>query len=357
MPEIVRYEKRAEVAVITVDNPPVNALSPGVPEGIDAAVARAAADPDVKAAVLIGAGGSFIAGADIRFLGAIKSRDESVALSRLVHARLLRLEDCPKPLVAAISGNALGGGLEYAMACHYRVAVSTAKVGQPEVALGIIPGAAGTERLPRLAGAATALGLCTQGSPISAGRALKEGILDQIVEGDLLEGAVAFARGKAAAGAPPKTSERTEKIADRAAGLDACQAARAGLKKTARGAHAPYAAVDAVEAAITMSFAEGSEREIQLFADCVVSDESHSMVRLFFAEHEVSKIPDVPKNTPVSEIKSAAIIGAGTMGGGIAMAYVDVGIPVILKEADQKALERGLAVIQIITRSRFPRAR
>src|SRR5437867_3850604 len=152
MPELVRYEKHSDVAVITIDNPPVNALSPGVPEGIDAAITRAAADPEVRAVVLIGAGNTFIAGADIRFFEALRSREASMERSRNVHARLGRIEDCPKPLVAAIHGNALGGGLEFAMACHYRVAAPSAKVGQPEVLLGIIPGAGGTQRLPRLSG-------------------------------------------------------------------------------------------------------------------------------------------------------------------------------------------------------------
>src|SRR5262245_57080816 len=231
MPETVRYEIRDGVAVVTVDNPPVNALSPGVPEGISAAVERADADPAASGIVLMGAGKTFIAGADINIFQTITSQELSIERSRQVHARLRRMEDCSKPLVAAIHGTALGGGLEYAMACHYRVAAADAKVGQPEVLLGIIPGAAGTQRLPRLAGITTALELCTQGQHIAARRALSEGIVDQIVEGDLLEGAMAFVRGKPIR----KTREQNGKISDRAAGLAACQAARASLKKTARG--------------------------------------------------------------------------------------------------------------------------
>src|SRR5438046_4800924 len=200
MPEFVHYEIRDRVAVLTVDNPPVNALSPGVAEAIDAAVERAAADPEARAVVLIGAGTTFVAGADIRFFETITAREASLERSRAVHARLRNIEDCPKPLVAAIHGTALGGGMEFAMACHYRVAVPAAKVGQPEVLLGIIPGAGGTQRLPRLAGAAMALEMCTLGQHIPATRALAEGMIDRVIEGDLLSGAIAFAREQAQSG-------------------------------------------------------------------------------------------------------------------------------------------------------------
>src|SRR5437867_1357103 len=199
MPEFVHYEIRDRVAVLTVDNPPVNALSPGVPEAIDAAVERAAADPEARAVVLIGAGTTFIAGADIRFFETITAREASLERSRAIHARLRQIEDCPKPLVAAIHGTALGGGLEFAMACHYRVAAPTARIGQPEVSLGIIPGAGGTQRLPRLCGAAMALEMCTLGQHVPAARALAEGIVDHIIEGDLLLGAIAFALEKTSA--------------------------------------------------------------------------------------------------------------------------------------------------------------
>ncbi|HZT30717.1 MAG TPA: 3-hydroxyacyl-CoA dehydrogenase NAD-binding domain-containing protein [Bryobacteraceae bacterium] len=346
MPELVRYHVQEEVAVVTVDNPPVNALSPGVPEGISEMVARAAADPAARAVVLIGAGTTFIAGADIRIFGTIPDREASLRRSREIHARLLALEDCPKPLVAAIHGTALGGGLEFAMACHYRVGVPAARVGQPEVLLGIIPGAGGTQRLPRLAGVPTALELCTQGNHSSASRALAEGILDQIVEGDLLAGAIAFARAKAAAGEIRKTRHLDARIADRQAGLTACAAARAGLRKIARGARAPYACVDAIEAALTLDFGGGCQREIEIFADCVLSAESRNLVRLFFAEREVAKVPGIAKDSPARQIRSAAVVGAGTMGGGIAMSYVNAGIPVILREAGQEALDRGLSVIR-----------
>src|SRR5450755_1566778 len=346
MPELVRYTVQDDVAIITIDNPPVNALSPGVPEGIDAAVARAATDPAVRALVLIGAGNTFIAGADIKVFGAIPNRQVSIDRSHLVHALLRRIEDCPKPVVCAIHGTALGGGLEFAMACHYRVAVPTAKVGQPEVLLGIIPGAGGTQRLPRLCGVATAVELCTLGQHIGARRALDEGIIDQIVDGDLLAGAMAFARAKAAAGETRRVRQQEARIQDHSGAAAAMEAARAGLKKSARGAHAPYAAIEAIEAGVLHGFDQGSAREIELFADCVLSSESRNLIRLFFAEREAGKVPGVPKDTPTAEIRAAAVVGAGTMGGGIAMNYANAGIPVLLRESDQGALDRGLATIR-----------
>jgi 3-hydroxyacyl-CoA dehydrogenase len=346
MSQLVRYEVRDRIAIITIDNPPVNALSPGVPEGISEAVARAGDDPSADAIVMIGAGTTFIAGADINVFKQLTTREQSIARSRVVHDRLKTIEDVGKPLVAAIHGHALGGGLEFAMACHYRVALAGAKIGQPEVLLGIIPGAGGTQRLPRLCGAPLALEMCTDGKPIAAAKAHTSGIIDAVIDGDLLEGAMAFARAKAAAGLRRKTREMSDKISDRAASQAACQAARGTLQKTARGARAPFAAVDAIEAGVTMDFDAGSTREIDLFADCVLSTESKALRHLFFAEREVAKIPDVPKDTPARDISRAAIIGAGTMGGGIAMAYANVGIPVLLKDVDQAALDRGMAVIR-----------
>src|SRR6185503_8574230 len=235
----------------------------------------------------------------------IKTREQSVERSEKTHARLKRLEDATKPLLAAIHGNALGGGLEVAMSCHYRVMAADAKVGQPEVNLGIIPGAGGTQRLPRIAGVPLALEMCTDGKPVSAPSALEAGIVDEVVKGDLRAGAVAFALGRA--GKTRKTRERNEKLQDRAAGAAACAAARKALSKTARGAHAPFAAVEAIEAAVTLDFEAGSKRERELFADCVVSNESRAQVHLFFAEREAAKVPDVPKDTQAKEIRKAAV--------------------------------------------------
>ncbi len=346
MSQLVRYEVRDRVAVVTIDNPPVNALSGGVPEAISEAVERAGQDPAANAIVLIGAGTTFIAGADINIFKELRTREQSIERSSAIHARLTMLEDASKPLVAAIHGHALGGGLEFAMACHYRVAVATARVGQPEVHLGIIPGAGGTQRLPRLCGPALALEMCTDGRPVDATRAREAGILDAVIAGDLLDGAIAFATARAAANERRRTRDLREKIGDRAAGIAACDAMRAALGKTARGARAPFAAVEAIEAGITLDFDAGSRREMELFADCVLSTESKAMRHLFFAEREVAKIPDVPKDTPSRKITRAAIVGAGTMGGGIAMAYANAGIPVLLKDVDQATLDRGLAIIR-----------
>ena len=346
MPQLVRYEVCEGVAVITVDNPPVNALGAGVPEAISEAVERACHDPAADAIVLIGAGTTFIAGADINVFGQLKTRGQSIERSQAVHARLTTLEDAGKPLVAAIHGHALGGGLEFAMACHYRVAVSTANVGQPEVHLGIIPGAGGTQRLPRLCGPTLALEMCTDGKPVAAARAREAGIIDAVIDGDLLEGAIAFARTRAAAKERRRTRDLQDKIGDRAGGLAACDAARATLARTSRGARAPFAAVDAIQACLTLDFDAGSQREIELFADCVLSTESKAMRHLFFAEREAAKIPDVPRDTPTLPVGRAAIVGAGTMGGGIAMAYANAGIPVLLKDIDQAALDRGMSAIR-----------
>jgi 3-hydroxyacyl-CoA dehydrogenase len=346
MSQLVRYEIRDGVAVVTIDNPPVNALSAGVPEGISEAVERACQDAMAGAIVLIGAGTTFIAGADINIFKELKTREQSIERSLAVHARLRKLEDANKPLVAAIHGHALGGGLEFAMACHYRVAVAGAQVGQPEVQLGIIPGAGGTQRLPRLCGPGLALEMCTDGKPLAATRAHQAGIVDAVVDDDLLEGAIGFAKARAGASERRRTRDLQDKINDRAAGLAACQAMRGVLDKTARGARAPFAVVDAIEACLTMDFDAGSRREAELFADCVLSTESKAMRHLFFAEREVAKIPDVPRDTPTRAIKRAAVVGAGTMGGGIAMTYVNAGIPVLLKDVDQVALDRGMSVIR-----------
>jgi len=346
MSNFVHYDVKQRIAVITIDNPPVNALAPGVWEGVDEAVARGVADPAADALVLIGAGQTFVAGADINIFKTLRTREQSLERSAGTHALLKRLEDAAKPLVAAIHGNALGGGLELAMACHYRVATRDARVGQPEVLLGIIPGAGGTQRLPRLCGAAKALEMCTDGKPVPAPLALECGIIDHLVEADLLGGAIAFATTEAARTGPRKTRARAGKIADTNAGLAACAAARAALERTARGAIAPFAAVSAIEAALTLPFDAGSVRERELFADAVVSTESRALVHLFFAEREVAKIPDVPKDTPAHDITRAAVVGAGTMGGGIAMTYATAGIPVLLKEVDEAALQRGLATIR-----------
>ena len=346
MADVVRYDITDRVAVLTIDNPPVNALSPAVWEAIDHGVQRANADAAADAIALIGAGTTFIAGADIKVFDVLRTPEDSLARSAGTHALLRRLEDSTKPLVAAIHGNALGGGMEVAMSCHFRVAVRDAKVGQPEVLLGIIPGAGGTQRLPRLAGAELALQMCTDGKPVSAPRAKTAGMIDDIVDGDLRSGAIAFAKAKAAAQDIRKVREIAISGDDAKNGLDACARMRESLAKTAKGMRAPFAVVDAIEAGLRQGFDAGSLRERELFSACVVSTESKALRHLFFAEREVAKVPDVPKDTPTKDIKRAAVVGAGTMGGGIAMNYANAGIPVLLKEVDQAALDRGLATIR-----------
>jgi len=342
MTDLVQLTKDNGIAVITINNPPVNALSPGVPEGILEALDQIARDDSVKAAVLIGSGRTFVAGADIKEFGKMTSgKSRRPGLLPL----LLKIEDSRKPVVMAIHGTAFGGGLELAMAGHYRVAVPSAQVGQPEVKLGLIPGAAGTQRLPRLAGVAKAVEMCVSGNPVKAEEALKFGIVDRIIEGDLLAGAVAFAR-EAASKPARKTRERNEKLGNAAENAQIFSSARETAAKKQRGLLAPVAAIDAVEAATKLSFGEGCKLEQKLFIECLFSEQSKSLIHVFFSEREVNKIPDVPKETPMIPIKSAAVVGAGTMGGGIAMVLANAGIPVILKDADQPALDRGLATIQ-----------
>jgi 3-hydroxyacyl-CoA dehydrogenase len=342
MNDLVQLTKENDIAVITINNPPVNALSPGVPQGISEALDQIAQDASIKAVVLIGGGRTFIAGADIKEFGKMtsgKPRGEGLL------PFLLKIEDNKKPVIVAIHGTAFGGGLEVAMACHYRVAVSSAQVGQPEVKLGIIPGAAGTQRLPRLAGVAKAVEMCTTGNPVKAADALQFGIVDRIIEGDLLPGAIAFAREVAAKPAP-KTRERNEKLGNAAENAPIFSAAHETVAKKQRGLLAPVAAITAIEAATTLPFTEGCQVEQKLFTECLFSDQSKALIHVFFSEREVGKIPDVPKETPLIPVKSAAVVGAGTMGGGIAMVLANAGIPVLLKDADQAALDRGLATIQ-----------
>jgi 3-hydroxyacyl-CoA dehydrogenase len=344
MSTLVTVTHDGGVAVVAIDNPPVNALSPGVPEGILAAIDGAEFDPAVIAVVVIGAGRTFIAGADIKQLerAATHGLDGTPDLHRL----LQRIEDCPKPVVMAIHGTALGGGLEVAMAGHFRVASPDAQMGQPEVNLGIIPGAEGTQRLPRLVGIAAAVEMCVSGKPIKAPEALRLGLIDRIIEvqaeGDLLAGAIAFARD-----ARPglKTRERSDKLGWESSNAPLFAAGRELARKTRRNMIAPLAVVEALEAAATLPFDEGCKREREILRERLASDECRALIHAFFSERAVSKIADIPKDTPVLPIRKAAIVGAGTMGAGIAMACANSGIAVTLKDLDQAALDRGMATI------------
>ena len=343
MNDLVQFTKADNVAVITINNPPVNALSPGVPEGISAAIDQVEKDGSVVAAVVIGGGRTFVAGADIKEF--VKMTQSKEGLGPGLLPLLLQVENCSKPVVMAIHGTAFGGGLELAMSGHYRVAVAAAQVGQPEVKLGLIPGAGGTQRLPRLAGVFLAVEMCTGGNPIKAQDALKCGLVDRLIDGDFLSGAVAFARE--VAGKPaPKTRERNQKLGTPEENGAIFATARDTVRKKQRNLIAPLAAIDAIEAATRLPFDEGCQVEAKLFLDCLYSDQSKALIHVFFGEREVAKIPDVPKETPVAPVNFAAVVGAGTMGGGIAMVFANAGIPVLLKETDQTALDRGLANIQ-----------
>ncbi|HZN11901.1 MAG TPA: 3-hydroxyacyl-CoA dehydrogenase NAD-binding domain-containing protein [Blastocatellia bacterium] len=345
MSQLVSMAADGEVAVITVNNPPVNALSPGVPEGIAQAIDTVQRVKTIKGAILIGGGRTFVAGADIKEFGRVTSGEKKRDSGFL---DLLRtIEDCPKPLLAAIHGTAFGGGLELAMACHYRVAAASAQLGQPEVKLGIIPGAGGTQRLPRLAGVKPAVEMCAFGEPVTASEARTLGLVDRVIEGDLLPGALAFLREVIAGGGrTPKSRERDEKLGDEQTNAPIFGAARAQAQKTRRGQMAPLAAIDAVEAATKLTFAEGCRREAELFRECLFSNQSKALIHVFFGEREVAKVPDVPQDTPTVEIRKAAVVGAGTMGGGIAMNYANAGIPVLLREVTPQALDRGLETIR-----------
>ncbi|HKZ05627.1 MAG TPA: 3-hydroxyacyl-CoA dehydrogenase NAD-binding domain-containing protein [Methylomirabilota bacterium] len=338
MADLVQYERRGAVGVITVNNPPVNALSQGVRQGLAEALAQGIADAAATALVLIGGGRTFIAGADIREFGKPPMPPD-------LNGVIAQYEASPKLVVAAIHGTALGGGLEVAFGCHYRCAVASGQVGFPEVKLGLLPGAGGTQRLPRLTGVEAALALIVAGDPIPAPKARALGIIDEVVPGDLLEGACAYAERLVAEGKPPR---KIRDMQDKLRGTDPAVFVefRKGLERSARGFFAPFRCVDAVEAAATLPFDEGLKRERELFAQCMQSTQSKAQIHVFFAEREVSKIPDVPKETPVKTIGRAVVIGAGTMGGGIAMNFANAGIPVSVIEMNQEALDKGLAVVR-----------
>jgi 3-hydroxyacyl-CoA dehydrogenase len=343
MNDLIQLTKDSDIAIITINNPPVNAISPGVPEGISEAIDQISRDASVSAAVVIGGGRTFIVGADIKEFTKMTSGKAKTGPGLL--PLLLKIENCSKPVVMAIHGTAFGGGLEVAMSGHYRVAAPGAQVGQPEVKLGLIPGAAGTQRLPRLAGVAKAVEMCTDGNPVKAPDALKAGIVDQLIEGDLLKGAVTFARE--IAGKPaPRTRERNQKLGTPEQNAPIFAAARDNARRKQRNLIAPLAAIDAIEAASTLPFEEGCQVEAKLFIDCLYSDQSKALIHVFFGEREVAKVPDIPKETPTITVNSAAVVGAGTMGSGIAMVFANAGIPVLLKDADQTAVDRGLTNIR-----------
>ena len=339
MPTPVNYEVTDGIAVITIDNPPVNAMSAAVRQGCWEALDRLAADDSAHAAVLICAGRTFIAGADI-------TEFDKPIIDPWLPDVVEKFEASEKLIVAAVHGTALGGGLETAMGCHYRCAAPGARVGLPEVLLGLLPGATGTQRLPRLAGARKALDMMTSGRQVGAAEALESGIIEKLIEGDLRAGAVAWARELLDGGAPLKRVSRLE-IHDAAEMDDEFFSGfEQQLARKARGFFAPFQIVKCVRAAVNESYSDAFRTERRLFDECKESTHSGAQRHLFFAEREVAKIPDIPKTTPVREINSVAVIGAGTMGGGIAMNFVNAGIPVTVLEVDRAGLERGLGIIR-----------
>ena len=325
------------VAVIRLDNPPVNGLAHAVRAGILAELDRANADPAISAVVIAGAGRSFSAGADINELGTPKSLQEPN-----LRTVIREIERNEKPVIAAMHGVAMGGGLELALGCHYRVAAPGTQISLPEVKLGLLPGAGGTQRLPRAVGMETALNLIVSGSSMPAEKLAKTDLFDEVIEGDLLAGAVAFASRVAARRPLPILRERRVIHPDPEAFV---QFARNSVAAVAKGYPAPLKCVEAVAASIK-PFEEGAAIERQLFIELVSSPESKALRHVFFAERAASKIPDVPDDTPARAIRSAAVIGAGTMGGGIAMCFANAGIPVRVLEVKQEALDKGVATIR-----------
>jgi 3-hydroxyacyl-CoA dehydrogenase len=338
--ESVDLDRRGHVAVLTVNNPPVNALSRHVRQGLHEGLMQAGADASVQAVVITCAGRTFIAGADITEFGKPPTEPS-------LHSVLDLIESCPKPVVAAIHGTALGGGLEVTLACHYRVGVKGARFGLPEVKLGLLPGAGGTQRLPRVVGAQKALQMIVNGEPIGADEALKVGLIDEIVDGDLTAAGVAFAEKVLAEKRPlKKIRDLTDKIAQAKGKPEIFAEFRKSVARQTRGFRAPENCIKAVEAAVELPFDQGIKRERELFTELMNSPESKAQRYFFFAEREAAKIPDVPGDTPAKDIKKAAVIGAGTMGGGIAMNFANAGIPVTVVEMAQEALDRGLGVVR-----------
>ena len=332
----VSLSRDSDIGVIRINYPPVNALGHGVREGLQQCLRDALADEQIRAVVVIGEGKTFPAGADIREFG---KPPQQPALPAVID----EYEASDKLVVAAIHGTALGGGLEVALGCDYRVELDSARLGLPEVKLGLLPGAGGTQRLPRLVGAQKALEMVVGGNPVKAKEALSLGLVDEMVSGDLLDGALAYTRQLLADNAPLRKL-RDLAVPDAQDGL--FDQFEQSIARKQRGFKAPFSCIKAVKAAVELPFDKGVERERELFFELLVSPESAAQRHVFFAEREVAKVPGLDKNTPKREINQVAVIGAGTMGGGIAMNFANAGIPVRLLEVKEDALERGVAVIR-----------
>jgi len=336
--ETVRTERHGDIGVIVVDNPPVNAIAPSVRDGIYAAVQELGADAAMRAVVLHCAGSTFMAGADIRRLATGPTGRTSAEI-------IGSLEAMSKPVVAALQGNALGGGLEVALGCHFRCAHTSTRLGLPEVNLGLIPGAGGTQRLPRLVGVETALQIIGSGKPVTAADALKMGLVDRVVDtADILGAALAYARELLDASVPLR--RLSELPLPLVPNLEALLASiEAGLRRSRKGEQAPLTAVEAVRTAVLEPFAAGLATEARLFAELRSSSQSRALRHLFLAERQVAKLRDVPSETPVRKIRRVGVLGGGTMGRGIALAFCNAGLPVELVENDSSALERAMAAI------------
>ena len=339
MPDLADLRYDGDVAIVTIANPPVNALSHGVRAALQDVLVRAGGDAAVSAIVIACAGRTFVAGADIAEFG--KPPREPVLTNVIA-----TIEAIGKPIVAALHGTPLGGGLELALACHFRVAAPDTRLGLPEIKLGIIPGAGGTQRLPRLVGMDKAMAMIFSGEPIGAAEAHDAGLVDDVVTGDLLTAAVAFARRAAAERRPLRlVRDRDDKPAQARHDIAVFEAAAAPYIKRAKGQNAPAAAVEALRGALTLPIADALTRERQLFLELVAGDQSKAQRHIFFAEREAAKVPDIA-GSKAREVNRAAVIGAGTMGGGIAMCFGAAGIPVTIVETSAEALARGLDTIK-----------
>lgn len=337
----VNYELRGDIAILEVDNPPVNPLSSGVRVGLCDQFDKANSDENVRGIVLKGAGNAFIAGADISEFGQKMEGPD-------LHTALKNIEYSEKPVVAAINGPALGGGLETALCCNYRIATEKSIVGLPEVNLGLLPGAGGTQRLPRIVGPSQALKIMLSGVPVPAKKALDQGILDGISTGDLVEDAISFLHKKLDETTEhPKVRDLNEKLVEARGNENVMAEAKALASKSRKGQFAPGQIIKCVEAAIEEDdFDAGMKKESDLFLECLLHPQREAMIHIFFGERTAGKILDVPKNTETQKIGSAGVVGSGTMGGGIAMNFANAGIPVIVLDQDEKNLERGIGVIE-----------
>ena len=336
----VLYEVKDNVAILTVDNPPVNPLSDGVRNGLYESIVKAEEDSNIKGVVLTGKGRAFIAGADISEFG---GNVEGISLNEVFR----KLEFCEKPVVAAINGIALGGGLETALCCNYRIADANAFVGLPEVNLGLLPGGGGTQRLPRLTGPSEALKMMLSGSHVPAKKALNMGIVDQISE-NVVEDSIEFVKNVVIeTDTHPKVRDNNEKMIEARGNENVMLEAQAIAAKARKGQFAPGQIIKCVEAAINLDdFDEGLKKEGEYFLECLMHPQREAMIHIFFGERAASKISDVPKETQVMDIKKAGIIGSGTMGGGIAMCFANAGIPVHIIDQDKENLKRGISVIE-----------